>query len=65
MSNPFAVGCAALVLSGVGKRISRDLLVKEFSKYSKSLKDPRYSGKRKYEGYGIIHPINPHPLLNK
>lgn len=60
MSNPFAVGCAALVCS-VYKKKNRKLSQQEyidlFKNKSVSLKDPRYSGKRKYEGYGIIYPV--------
>lgn len=60
MSNPFAVGCAALLCS-VHKQKNRKLTQQEyidiFSKHSVSLKDPRYSGKKKYEGYGVIYPV--------
>lgn len=65
MSNPFAAGCAALAISAIGKRVSREKLVEMFKKTAKKLSDPKYTGNKKYEGYGIITPINPTPLLNK
>lgn len=66
MSNPFAVGCAALLLSHVRqiKYSARDNMLKTCNDYinvlktkSKSLKNPKYSGQKKYEGYGIIYPV--------
>jgi subtilisin family serine protease len=64
MSNPFAVGCAALALSSVGKKLSREQLIEAFKKTAQSLEEAKYSGKKNYEGYGIIHPITPNHLLN-
>lgn len=66
MSNPFAVGCAALLLSHIRqeKFSARESMLNTCQDYinifktkSKSLTDPIYSGKRKYEGYGIIYPV--------
>lgn len=64
MSNPFAVGCAALFLSYMkqsGKNISSlrtsQDYIDHFKIKSKSLADPRYRGQKKYEGYGILYPI--------
>lgn len=66
MSNPFAVGCAALLLSHIRqeKFSARESMLNTcldyiniFKTKAKSLKDPLYSGKRKYEGYGIIYPV--------
>lgn len=61
MSNPFAVGLAALLLAY--NRSEKKYKLETFQDYinifkttSKSLSDPRYSGNRKYEGYGIIQP---------
>lgn len=66
MSTPFAVGCAALLLSYCRQikfsaisgmlRNSEDY-VNIFKKKSKSLKDPRFSGQKRYEGYGILYPV--------
>lgn len=64
MSNPFAVGCAALLLSYARKNNMADKLksytdyIEIFKKHSINLTNPAYSGKRKYQGYGIIKPIN-------
>lgn len=64
MSNPFAVGCAALFLSYMkqsGKNISSlrtsQDYIDHFKIKSKSLADPKYRGQKKYEGYGILYPI--------
>lgn len=65
MSNPFAVGCASLLLSyakatkfkQTGSLKTYKDYINIFSKYSLGLKNPLYHGKRQYEGYGIIQPI--------
>lgn len=66
MSTPFAVGCAALLLSHARqiKYSAMDSLLKTtddyinvFKKKAKHLSDPRYSGIKKYEGYGILYPV--------
>jgi subtilisin len=59
MSNPFAAACASLAISGLGRRITRDEFIKLFKKTAQSLKDPKYKGDKKYEGYGILYPIVP------
>jgi len=61
MSNPFAVGLAALLLS-YNRRAKKYKLenykdyVDIFKSTAKSLTDSRYTGNKKYEGYGIIYP---------
>lgn len=65
MSNPFAVGCASLLLSyakmtsfkETGKLETYKDYIKIFSKNTLRLKNSEYAGKRKYEGFGIIQPI--------
>lgn len=65
MSNPFAVGCASLLLSysrNIGSSIgislkNTDDYISVFKQKSKSLKDPRFAGQKKYEGYGIMYPV--------
>lgn len=66
MSNPFAVGCAALLLSHVrqikysareGMLKTSEDYVKVFKRKSKPLNNPMYRGQRKYEGYGILYPV--------
>jgi len=60
MSNPFAVGCAALYCSynkRLGNKLSQEDYISIFKKNAISLTNPEYSGKKKYEGYGIINPI--------
>ena len=66
MSTPFAVGCAALLLSyarqikysAISSMLKNsDDYISIFRKKSKSLDDPRYAGQKRYEGYGILHPI--------
>jgi subtilisin family serine protease len=62
MANPFAVGVAALMLSYVrktGKNISlknsedyRNL----FKMHTTEIKNGNYSGKKFYQGFGIIDP---------
>jgi hypothetical protein len=61
MSNPFAVGCASLLLS-YNKKTNRHSL-KSYKDYIEILKrscielsNPQYRGIRRYEGYGIIDP---------
>lgn len=61
MSNPFAVGCASLLLSYNIKHNKYKL--KNYSDYidvfknsSFDLVNNRYKGVRKYQGYGIINP---------
>lgn len=62
MATPFAVGCAALMLSYRRKKSLDSQLkdsatyIAELSKNTTHVKDSRYSGNRKYEGYGIIRP---------
>lgn len=62
MATPFAVGCASLWLSllrksgDTRKRISKDEYINYFKKNTMKLKNPKYSGLRRYEGYGIIQP---------
>lgn len=62
MSNPFVVGCAALLLSnrrGSNRSVSLGYqdYIDLFKSKSKSLSNSKYSGKRKYEGYGILYPL--------
>jgi major intracellular serine protease len=62
MSNPFAIGCASLLLS-YNKKTNKytlksiDDYINIFKKNAISLSNPRYKNIRKYEGYGIINPI--------
>lgn len=62
MATPFAVGCAALLLSyhrqtkGSHFKLSRDDYMNHFAKTAKSLANPEYRGIRRYEGNGIIVP---------
>jgi major intracellular serine protease len=61
MSNPFAVGCAALYLSYYRqkknqKHISQEEMIDLFKKHTLNVKNPAYRQK-KYQGYGIIKPI--------
>lgn len=60
MSNPFAVGCASLLCSihkRKGEKLTQQQYIDTFSKKAVSLTDPKYHGKKKYEGYGIIYPV--------
>lgn len=67
MSTPFAVGCAALLLSyargagGQGALLgmlnNSDDYVSIFRRKAKNLSDPKYSGQKRYQGYGIIYPV--------
>lgn len=62
MATPFAVGCAALFLSlkkqksGEIKNLkNKQYLINEFKENAMPLKG-KYSGDKRYEGYGIIRP---------
>lgn len=61
MSNPFAVGCASLLLS-YNKKVKRYSLknykdyIEAFKKSCVNLSNSQYKGIRRYEGYGIIDP---------
>lgn len=62
MATPFAVGCAALALS-YAREVGKSNQLKDnndyinlFRKTAQSLSDKRFSGKKEYEGYGIIYP---------
>lgn len=64
MSNPFAVGIASLLLSynlKTNKYTLKDFhdYVKIFRQHSKPLEDSRYGTSKKYQGYGVINPIQP------
>lgn len=61
MSNPFAVGCASLLLSY--NRRHKKYTLKDHKDYIQvfknncfDLKNPRYKGIKKYQGYGILNP---------
>lgn len=62
MSNPYAVGCASLLLSWMRKNNIYVLpknandYISIFKETAIKLRDPRYSGQKQYEGYGIIVP---------
>lgn len=62
MSNPFVVGCASLLLS-YNKKYHKYKLdtfedyIDVFKKNTMDLSNPKYSGIRKYQGYGIINPV--------
>lgn len=66
MANPFAVGCAALLLS-YARQIkfsslsnmlrNTDDYISVFAQKTMKLTDKKYAGIRKYEGYGIIRPV--------
>ena len=60
MSNPFAVGCASLILSyyrKMNKTLPRtsDDYINILKSHTISLKDPGYADKKRYQGYGIIN----------
>ena len=61
MSNPFAVGCACLILSNYrsnGKNInSSEEMLNILKSKTQDLKDPKYASQKKYQGYGIIYPV--------
>lgn len=61
MSNPFAVGCASLLLSYLRKTKQPipqtvDDYINIFRKTAMHLTDIKYTKQKKYEGYGIINP---------
>lgn len=66
MSNPFAVGCASLLLS-YARQIkystidsmlkTSDDYINVFKKKTKSLKNPNFAGIKRYEGYGVLYPV--------
>lgn len=61
MSNPFFVGCAALLLSRLkysSQSIpkSTDEYIAILKKHTIHLQESKYAGKKQYEGYGIIDP---------
>lgn len=62
MANPFAVGCASLLLSYARSNNKQHMLVTN-SDYinilksgAKSLKNSKFKGQKEYEGYGILYP---------
>jgi len=62
MSNPFAVGIASLLLSYNLKHNQYQLnsckdYVNILKEYCKPLNDIKYPAIKKYQGYGIIHPV--------
>lgn len=62
MSNPFAVGCACLLLSHrrkTGQNIPKTALdyINEFKNKAQDLVDKKYTGQKKYQGYGILYPL--------
>lgn len=62
MSNPFAVGCASLLLSNLKKNQMKipktaDEYIHIFKQSSTHLSNPKYSGKKEYEGYGVLYPV--------
>jgi major intracellular serine protease len=60
MSNPFAIGCACLLASFYRKNGKKIKTAKEyieiFKKNTRDLQNPKYAGKKKYQGYGILYP---------
>lgn len=59
MSAPFAVGCAALLLSFARKNSTPKLYkqsdyISEFKKYARHVEQKNLIGIRKYEGYGVL-----------
>lgn len=60
MSNPFAVGCAALVCSIYKKKknkLSTQEYIDIFKKNALHLQDNRFANQKRYEGYGVINPV--------
>jgi subtilisin family serine protease len=58
MSNPFAVGCAALAKSYFGSKLqNKDDYIELFKTKSMHLVNPKYNNIKKYEGYGILVPV--------
>jgi major intracellular serine protease len=61
MATPFAVGCAALLLSYLrkddqNKRLSQNEYINIFTKNTKHVSQRQFIGNKKYEGNGIIVP---------
>jgi subtilisin family serine protease len=62
MATPFAVGCASLWLSHERSKrdqafkFTKDEYINHFKTNALRLKDPKYSGLKRYEGNGIIQP---------
>ena len=62
MANPFAVGCASLLLSYARSQNKEHLLktkqdyINIFKSGAKSLNNGKFKGRKEYEGYGILHP---------
>lgn len=70
MSNPFAVGCAALILSYI-KNNNLDIKLESgddyrdiLKKHTISLKNPEFSKNKFFEGFGIIDPSHFEAWLN-
>lgn len=59
MATPFAVGCAALLLSRLNETLDRDKCVDILIKGTRKLEQAQYRGNKRYEGHGIIQPILP------
>ena len=60
MSNPYAVGCACLLMSyhkRLGRKLSKNDIVQMFKETAIPLKQDKYKGIKRYEGYGIINPV--------
>lgn len=60
MSNPYAVGCACLLMSyhkRFGRRLSKNNIIQMFKETAIPLKQDKYKGIKRYEGYGIINPV--------
>jgi subtilisin family serine protease len=67
MSNPFAVGCAALLLSYARQTNFHELpnrlktvndYIEIFKQKTQNLSDPTYANHKKYQGYGIMYPYH-------
>lgn len=61
MSNPFFIGCSALLLSylkqqGRSKPKSTEQYIDILKEHTTHLRDSKFSGQKKYEGYGVIDP---------
>lgn len=62
MSNPYAVGLAALLLA-YNRQEKKYILkthqdyIEVFKKEAKDLNDERYKGDKRYQGYGIMYPV--------
>ena len=62
MSNPFAIGCACLLLSHrrkTGMDIPKTTMdyINEFKQTTQNLANKKYAGQKKYQGYGILYPL--------